>query len=266
LIGVKPENEREEKMGRRNPRDLRPFLEEIERRELPSSITDIMAANSLAQGRRDLTAAADAAASPASSSQSIAVPQNQGPLLNPDGSINNQALAPTGTLTKRQQQRERFTATFWGTYTVGAGRTSDERIQTFIAAVGTSNTMLHSDIQLLLVTPTDTSLPIGGVSGIFDRNLNTNTVLGLDEAAPQTSPYINRLGLPGLLPKVSLDVNLSSGTYDEGYAVGTFNIRYFPSGKHTPGVLSQGKALVTIHAQIYTANVGFILRNANIDA
>ena len=43
------------------------------------------------------------------------------------------------------------------------------------------------------------------------------------------------------------------------------NIRYFPSAKHTPGVFSQGKAVVTIHAQIYTANVGFILRNANID-
>jgi hypothetical protein len=252
-------------MGRRIPRDLRPLMEEIERRELLSAITDIMAANSLAQGRRDLTAAATAAASPALSSQSIAVPQNQGPLLNPDGTINNQALAPTGTLTKRQQRRERFTATFWGTYTVGAGRTSDERIQTFIAAVGTSNTMLHSDIQLLLVTPKDTSLPIGGVSAIFDRNLNTNTVLGLDESAPQTSPYINRLGLPGLVPEVSLDVNLSSGTYDEGYAIGTMNIRYFPSGQRTPGVLSQGKVLVTIHAQIYTANVGFILRNANID-
>ena len=42
---------REEKMGRRIPRDLRPFLEEFERRELLSAITDVMAANSLAAGR-----------------------------------------------------------------------------------------------------------------------------------------------------------------------------------------------------------------------
>lgn len=251
-------------MARRILRDLRPFMEEIERRELPSAITDIMSANSIAAGRRDLTLAA-AAASPSLSSQSIAVPQNQGPLLNADGTINNQALAPTGTLTKREQRRERFTAQFSGSYTVGAGRTSDERIQTFITGVGTSNTMLHCDIQLLLVTPNNTSLPIGGVSAIFDRNLNTNTALGLDESAPQTSPYINRLGLPTYLPTVSLDVNLSSGTYDEGYAVGTMNIRYFPSAKRTPGVLSQGQVVVTIHAQIYTANVGFILRNSNID-
>ena len=247
-------------MGRRILRDLRPSLEEIERRTLLSAITDVMAGNSIAVGHQ-----AESAARTAISSQSIANPNNQGPLLNPDGSINNQALAPTGTLTKREQRREHFTAQFRGTYTVGGGRTSDERIQTFITAAGSANTMLHGDIQLLLVTPNDPSLPIGGVSAIFDRNLNTNTVLGLDESAPQSSPYINRMGLPTFLPTVSLDVNLSSGTYDEGYAIGTMKIHYFPSAKHTRGVISQGRVTVTIHAQIYTPNVGFILRNANID-
>jgi hypothetical protein len=125
--------------------------------------------------------------------------------------------------------------------------------------------MLHSDIQLLLVTPKDTSDPIGGVSAIFDRNLNSNTVLGLDESAPQSPQYVNRLGLPSLIPTMSVDANLTAGLYDEGYSVGTINIHYIPSGKHTPGVISQGKAIVTIHAQIYGANVGFILRNSNID-
>ena len=255
-------------MGRRISRDLRPHLEEVERRELLSAITDVMAGNSIAGGQRTLVGSANQAASPTSGSQSIAVTTNQGPLLNstnPNNSINNQALAPTGTLTKREQRRERFVAQYVGTYTVGAGRTSDESIQTFITGVGPANTMLHSDIQLLLVTPKDPSLPIGGVSAIFDRNLNTNTVLGLDESAPQTPQYINQLGLPSLLPKVSVDVNLSSGTYDEAYSFGTMSIRYIPNGKHTRGVISQGKAIVTIHLQIYTANVGFILRNANID-
>jgi hypothetical protein len=252
-------------MGRRAPRDLRPSLEEIERRELLSAITDVMAGNSIAAGHK-----AESAVSSAISSQSIAASSNQGPLttgapnpaVNP---INNEALAPTGTLTERQLRKEQFVAQYTGTYTVGAGATSDQRIQTFITADGFANTMLHSDIQLLLVTPKNTSFPIGGVSAIFDRNLNTNTSLGLDESAPQTSQFINRLGLPKLLPTVSLDVNLSSGTYDEGYAVGTMFIQYIPSGKHTRGVISQGKAIVTIHAQIYTPNVGFILRNANID-
>jgi hypothetical protein len=246
----------------RIPRGWRPYLEQVEHRQLLSAITDIMAGNSTAKGQSTLVAAANQI----TNVPSIALPQNQGPVVNPvTGAVENMALVPTGFLTGRQFRKEQFTARYDGTYTVGGGRTSDERIQTFIAAAGTANTMKHSDIQLLLVTPIDKSLPIGGVSAIFDRNLNTNTVLGLDESAPQTSASINRLGLPSHLPTVSLDVNLSSGTYDEGFAVGTMNIKYFPSGKHTPGVLSQGKALITIHAQIYTANVGFILRNANID-
>jgi hypothetical protein len=248
-------------MGRRIFRDLRPFLEEIERRELMSAITDVMAGNSLSAGHQ-----VETAIKTAFSTQSIAVPSNQGPFINPvTMQVENQALVPTGTLTTREQRKERFTAQFSGTYTVGGGVTSDQRIQTFITAAGSANTMRHGDIQMLLVTPTDPSEPIGGVSAIFDRNLNTNTVLGLDESAPQSSPYINRLGLPTFIPTVSLDVNLTSGTYDEGFAVGNMRIHYSPSGKHTRGVLSQGKVTVTIHAQIYTANVGFILRNANID-
>ena len=251
-------------MGRRIPRDLRPFMEEFERRELLSAITDLIAASSIAAGRK-----AQSAATAAISSESIAAASNQGPLLNstnPDfNPINNQALAPTGTLTRRQQRKERFVAQYVGTYTVGAGVTSDQRIQTFITGVGSASTMLHSDIQMLLVSPIDTSSPIGGASAIFDRNLNSNTVLGLDLAAPQSSQYINRLGLPSLLPTVSVDVNASSGTYDEAYSQGTIDIRYMPSGKHTRGVISQGKAIVTIHAQIYAPNVDFILRNANID-
>ena len=39
-------------MGRRIPRDLRPYLEQFERRELLSAITDVMAANSLAAAGR----------------------------------------------------------------------------------------------------------------------------------------------------------------------------------------------------------------------
>ena len=205
-------------MGRRIPRDLRPFLEEFERRELLSAITDLMAANSIAAGRK-----AQSAAATAISSQSIAVSANQGPLLNsnnPDNPINNQALAPTGTLTSRQQRKERFVAHYVGTYTVGAGRNQrptdpdlhhGRRLRQHDVALRHPVAARHSQ---------RSEHPIGGVSTIFDRNLNTNTVLGLDLAAPQSSQFINRLGLPSLLPTVSVDVNSSSGTYDEAYSVG----------------------------------------------
>jgi hypothetical protein len=250
----------EDTMKRRSSRDMRPDLEAVECRDLLSAITDVMAGNSIAAEMRLLAAGANA-----SSNQSIALPQNQGPLLNPDGSINNPALAPTGTLTKRELKKEQFKARYVGTYTVGAGRTSDERIQTFITGAGVANTMLHTDIQMLLVTPNDPNSDIGGVSTIFDRNINSNTSLGFNIAGLQSQQPLSGLELPSFLNKVSVDVNISSGTYTEAYSVGTIKIRYIPSGKHTPGVLSQGKAIVTINAQIYSANTSFILRNTHIN-
>ncbi len=249
----------------RRARALKPAPQALETRNLLSVYTDLMAANSLAAGHKAVVALAQGPASPAVtfSTQSIAIPSNQGPLLNPNGTINNMALAPTGTLTRREIKREQFKARFVGTYMVGAGRTSDEANQIFISAAGTANTMLHSDFQGLFVTPRDPSKPVGGVVAIFDRNLNSNTVLGLDVAAPQQN--VDRGGRPNNFPTVSIDVNASAGVYDEAYAVGTMHIQYIPSGKRTRGVISQGKAIVTIHAQIYAANVAFILRNSNID-
>jgi len=116
---------------------------------------------------------------------------------------------------------------------------------------------------MLIITPKDPSTMIGGVSGIFDRNLNTNTSLGFDLLAPQQD--VDRRGRPNHFPTVSLDVNASAGLYTEAFAQGVVNIRYIPNGKHTPGVIDQGTAVVTIHAQIYTPATNFILRNANID-
>lgn len=248
-------------MGRRIARDRRPGVEQCERRDLLSGITAVMAGNSIAAKMRALALpVAKGATTP-----SIAVGANQGPLLNPDGSINNASLSPTGNLTQREFRKEQFKARYVGTYTVGAGRTSTEKNAVFIAAAGSANTMVHSDIQLLLITPSDPNSPIGGISTIFDRNINSNTSLGFNIAAPQSPQTIGRNGLPFFLNKVSGDVNISAGVYTEAYSVGTIKIHYIPSGKHSPGVLNQGKAIVTIHAQIYSPNVSFILRNAHIN-
>jgi hypothetical protein len=60
-------------------------------------------------------------------------------------------------------------------------------------------------------------------------------------------------------------VNESSGLYDEAYSQGTIDIKYIPNGKHTPGVFSQGTAIVKIRAQIFTTQVDFLLANSNIN-
>ncbi len=257
-------------MARRITRDRRLFVEQCERRDLLSVYTDIMSANSLAAARGAHAASTSQALGSAlseavdgsgftPSTNSIAIAANQGPP--PVGT--NLALTPTGTLTPREIRRERFVAQFSGTYTIGAGRTSTEALETFISAAGTANTMRHCDIQLLIVTPKDPNSSIGGVCAIFDRNLNSNTALGFDLLAPQQN--VDRAGRPDHFTQVSLDVNISAGLYDGGYAQGVMNIRYIPSNKHTRGVISQGSVIVTIQAQVYTSNTAFILRNANID-
>ena len=126
-------------MGRRIARRQRPHFDEMERREMLSAITDMMAANSLTEARSRLGQAAGTVQTQASSlggfvpsTTSIAIAQNQGPP--PIGT--NLALTPTGTLTRRQLRKELFVAKFTGSYTIGAGRTSTEAMQTFITGEG----------------------------------------------------------------------------------------------------------------------------------
>ena len=191
------------------------------------------------------------------SSTSIAVPSNQ------QAQPTNQAIFQTGPLTPREQMRQRFVAQFTGPYTVGPGRTSTEAAQTFIRGAGSANTIVHADIQLNIITPKDPTIPFGAVTAIFDRNLNSNTVLGLDATGSQQ--YHDRAGRPIRLDQVNVDLNESSGVYDEAFGQGGITIKYMPSGRHTPGVLDQGTAIVTIHAQIYTIGTDFILRNADLN-
>jgi hypothetical protein len=267
---ARPSNQ-EGTMARRIPRGRRLSVEHCERRELLSAYMDVASADSFAAARQGHSASPIVALASAlnqtvasssgfvPSQNSIAVEGNQGPP--PIGT--NLAITPTGILTPREIRREKFVAQFSGTYAIGAGRTSTEALQTFITAAGTANTMRHCDIQLLIITPKQPSTQIGGTCVIFDRNLNSNTSLAFDLLAPQQN--VDGAGRPNHFTQVSLDVNASAGLYDGGYAQGVMNIRYIPSGKHTRGVVSQGTAIVTIRAQVYTSNTAFILRNANIN-
>ena len=263
-------------MGQRNRRGRRPSLEPIEARQLLSLYTVVMVGRHLqaqqpyllhqsllgntgqsggpvhTRGRNH-----SAASGFVPSGSSIAVPANQGP------QPTNQAIFQTGNLSPREQKRQQFTARFVGPYTVGAGRTDTEAAQTFIRGAGTANTILHADIQLNIITPKDPATPFGSITGIFDRNLNSNTVLGFDASSSQQN--VDQAGRPNRLDQLTIDVNESSGVYDQAFGQGVIDIKYVPSGKHTSGVLDQGTAVVTIHAQIYTIGTDYILRNADLN-
>jgi len=245
----------------RSARSLRPRLEQVEARLLLSVYTDLMLGNrkialaSIASRQQQAFTAQTAAAS--GSNTSIATPDHQG------AQGLNLAITPIGTLTPAEKKREMFSAKFVGIYSVQGGRFSSEAAQVLIQAAGTASSMLHSDIQMRLIVAKDPTIPNSGIATIFDRNLNTNTTLGFDLST--TAQNFDKGGRPNRFDVVTLDPNISSGVYTQGFSQGVITLRYVPSGARTKGVISQGKVYVSIHAQIYAANVSDILRNASIN-
>ena len=150
-----------------------------------------------------------------------------------------------------------------GPYTIGPGRFSSEQSQVFIRGTGRATTMLHCDIQMRLVVAQDPTIQNSGASVIFDRNLNSNSALGFNLASPHGD--VDSRGRPNSFQSVSLDVNSSAGVYVEGFSQGVLNIKYIPSGKRSPGVTEQGRAIVKFQGQIYAPNTAFILRNSDIN-
>ncbi len=274
-------------MGRRTSRDRKPDLEMMEQRELLSLVTDILAGNYNALvNSPKVQALLDGVSNPGTSqaaspggqgatsgavsangrltptSQSIALPQNQG-YLAPASPGYNLLIQPTGTATSAEVKRQLFKAVYRGPYIITPGAFSSQAMLVNIRGAGTNTSMLHSDIQMRLAVATDPSLQTTGASAIFDRNINSNTVLGLNLATPRSD--VDNGGRPNVITSVTLDVNSSSGVYNEGFAQGVIDIHYYPSGKTAPGDLEEGTAVVKIYAQIYAPNVDFILRNTDIN-
>jgi hypothetical protein len=274
-------------MKRRSSRNATPAVERVECRELLSLVTDIMAVkhNALINSPK-VRALIDGVSTPSAtqntiattavaasaqgggrggfvpSTTSIALPQNQG-FLPPAHPGYNLILQPTGTATPNEVKRQLFSAVYRGPYVIAAGSFSSQAEQVFIRGAGTASSMLHSDIQMRLAVATDPTLETTGAATIFDRNLNSNTVLGFDLSTARGN--VDSRGRPNHITGVTLDVNASAGVYDAAFAQGVIDIHYYPSGKKVPGAFETGTAVVKIHAQIYSALVGFILRNSSIN-
>ena len=128
--------------------------------------------------------------------------------------------------------------------------------------MGGSNQFLHGDIQIRIVTPTDSTIPADGSLSAFDKNINSNSVLGLSVQADPTSN--DRAGRPTRLTIYALDANVSAGLYVEGQASGTIDVRYYPRKGTSPGLTSSGTATIKINASIYSTHTAFLLTNAKL--
>lgn len=176
----------------------------------------------------------------------------------------NPLFFPTGQPSPHEAARQRFSARFSGPFTVGAGRFSSQAQQVYIRGSGGSNQFLHGDAQLAVITPTDPSEPLGGSMTMFDRNINTNGSLGIQLVADRATD-LDAAGRPVHLTIYDIKSEESGGSYAAATAVGTVDIRYKPSSRRSPGVLSQGTATITVRALIYTSGTNGILRNADIN-
>jgi len=258
-------------MSRRSSRSRKPIVEAVEDRRLLSVVTAVMAANQQNMidaiksrsvlGDRSATAASAAPANGrsgfATSQSSIALPENQG-----QQGI-NLLLQPRGRMTPQQYKKSLYTASFVGTYTIGPGRFDTEARQLAIQGVGLTTDMLHADVQIGIIVAKDPSIQNSGASTIFDRNLNSNSALGFNLASPSSD--VDSKGRPNRFESVSLDTNISSGRFVEGFSQGVLQIRYVPSGKRSRGVLEQGTAYVKFTGQVYAPKVAILLRNAHIN-
>ncbi|MHB1557481.1 MAG: hypothetical protein ACYC61_08380 [Isosphaeraceae bacterium] len=187
----------------------------------------------------------------------------------PDGQV-NQVLTPTGVPTPAESRRETFHASFVGQYTLGPGRFSTESGNFLFRGVGRTSSVLHSDIQMRIIDPTNPTAPSTGIAFITDRNLDSNSDLGFDVyAVPQ---QVDRLGRPTKLTIYAVDVAVSGGNYVEGLGQGTMTVHYgkvpptphfAPSSYPLPGARSQGTASITINAQVYGMQTAFALRNVD---
>ena len=167
------------------------------------------------------------------------------------------ALDPAaGQPTAKEQAREMFRGTFIGTYTIGSPRFTNQTSLINIQAAGTSTVFLHGDIQVGIATYPD-SQPAYGEATSFDRNINSNSALGIDLVG---TGAVDREGRPTQFT-FTIDQNVSSGTFVEATAGPntTVTIKYLSNGRSGKGVLDQGKAIVVVKGDIYTLGTSNIL-------
>jgi hypothetical protein len=226
----------------RKHRTLRPTLEPMERRELPSGIMATL------PGRLD---AARAAAGQAQ----VILPSN----------VPYQGKLPTPA----ELSLERFRAVFSGNFATGKPLFFDQTSRTVIHAIGGSNLFLHGNLQFLTVTPTDPNSPLAGTATLQDKNLNTSGILTVDLTGSQTD--VDSAGRPTHL-SFSMSPFAGSGSFTAGVfslatGQGTVDIRYRPSGKRgAPGVTSQGDVTILFRGSIYTTGTVNPLANSTLQA
>ena len=210
---------------RRTRRKLHPRVESVERRELMSGITAMLAT----QPRVHVSA--------------LTLTGNQ-------TGTNSPFIPGLGTPTPHEMARERFHATFSGPVVSGPGRFSSESKIYYFRGTGGSNQFLHGDYQMAIVFPTDRTQPITGGIYMQDRNNNSGGQMAFDLTIDPSS--VDRFGRPTRATFVN-DPNIYSGIYYFNTANGSMKIRYFGH-----------QAAVVVDGLVYTNGLTGVFRNTDL--
>jgi hypothetical protein len=235
---------------KRSDSRIRPSVEQIESGELLSTI---IAANIAGMNRR-LHWSPQAV---------LGAPHYNTPPQQFGSEIENLVFLPdpNGVPTPREQRRETFTALFTdGSYGIGPGRFSNEASHTYMRALGTSNQMLHCNMQFAFVQSKDLTKPAAGELSILDKNAASGNQLGFFVVADPN--FVDRRGRPTRFIIYEKDVNQAAAFYDQGYTVGTVDLRYSPQERNRQGIVESGRFKMLVRAQVYNLGNTGLLTNS----
>jgi hypothetical protein len=168
------------------------------------------------------------------------------------------AADSTAQPTPHELRREQFRARFSGKFVSGAGRFTNQALQTYIQASGTSTSFLHGDLQMAVYTPTDPNAQTSGLAALIVKNVtNSGNLLVLDLVGDTSS--LDRAGRP---TRFTWTVDgASGGAFANATGSGTVEIRYFPGGKLPQRATSAGSVGVIFKGLIQTTGVTNLLRS-----
>jgi hypothetical protein len=155
-----------------------------------------------------------------------------------------------GQPTAFEQARERFSASFTGSFSFGPAQFTSQSRVLHMRGVGTSTQFLHGNTQVAIALPSQPGGPIVGGAYLQDKNLAGSTLFGLDINFDPTS--LDAQGRPTRGAWAS-DANIYSGIDFVAQGSGTVTIRY-----------SRNKMTISFTGSLYTNGITGPLANTDI--
>ena len=109
-------------------------------------------------------------------------------------------------------------------------------------------------------SPRTSRTPAAGEISIQDKNIASGNQLAFFAVAEPG--FVDRKGRPTRFLLYEKDINQASAFYDQGTAVGTMDIHYFPQKRNRQGTFESGRFNMVLRAQVYNLGTTAFLTNS----